>query len=113
MDFEAIIKQEEIVTTPAMTTNFVRKGKGYEYSHQRGNNSKNNTFNTFQSRPTYNYARRKSNQFNTSSNNSRLTCQLCGKFGHSTKTYRQYKISSVQEPVANFVQSSNSEANHT
>ena len=92
VDFEAIIKQKELVTTPAMTANFIRKGKGYEYSYQRGTNSKNNTFNTFQSCPSYNYARRKSNQFNASSTNSRPTCQLCGKFGHSAKIYRQYKI---------------------
>ena len=60
-DFEAIIKQEELVTAPTMTTNFVRKGKRYEYSQQKGNNFTSNTSNNFQSRNNYNYERRKPN----------------------------------------------------
>ncbi|XP_022714623.1 uncharacterized protein LOC111274304 [Durio zibethinus] len=36
-NFEAVIKQEKLITTPVITTNMVRKGKRYE-QQQKGNN---------------------------------------------------------------------------
>ena len=109
-DFESVIKHEEIVVAPALTANLVRKGQGSNFQKQKSYNFRG-TENGFQGNSFYNSsktqyypAKKKFIPYNTSTNGNRPTCQLCGKFGHSAKVCRNYKISSVQEPVANFAQ---------
>ena len=109
-DFESVLKQEEIITTLALTVNLVRKGKGSDFQHQRSNTFRG-TDTSFRgnaiqnsSKNQYYHAKKKITHFNVSPSGNKPTCQLCGKFGHNAKVCRNYKIVSIHEPVTNFAQ---------
>ncbi|OMO75963.1 Reverse transcriptase, RNA-dependent DNA polymerase [Corchorus capsularis] len=102
-DFELSIKQEES-TIPLLTANYTTLARVPDQPRPyfpRGTNT----------RPNNSYYQRRHFPPSTHSGNTRPTCQLCGKFGHPAKTCRQYRISALQDLVANFVQSSESTTN--
>ncbi|OMO51508.1 Zinc finger, CCHC-type [Corchorus olitorius] len=107
-DYEAVIKQDELTATPTIMAHLTTRGKGPQnrsYVQQRGNNFRGNSHhfhNNFSS-----YQKKRPNQFQSSFNNNKPTCQLCGKVGHIARTCRQFTISAASTPVANIVQSSN------
>lgn len=79
-DFETnFLGQENGRDSQPVVANVSVKGKQSNYVQQRTNSDMNNN----------NYSNNRDNNNRRRNNNNRVTCQLCGRTGHSAKTYRQ------------------------